>query len=288
MDAYHQATVTRIHNLAVVRKAPPIMACRLSNGSPMTAGALRVLGVAMPTNLTDVIENLHNAVRILQNLPQRTDDPDLSAVYYTNVMELCADVIEQAEVIRGNTRKRLRDLQREPRTERQMLNLIVTALEPAPMKTKPTLQTIEAGGEKAKTLRLADGRCELCHAEWNLTYHHILPRAEGGLNCQENYIVLCKSCHDEIEDKGYRSREAIKRHVRSDAVPLPELEPNSAAERKVNKAQAERQETAQVTKWAERFGDGFWPHVPVIHLGELPPSNPEWHLWVYGGTRRHR
>ena len=49
-DASHQAIVTRIHNLAVVRKAPVIMACRLSNDGPMTAGALRVLGVCECTH----------------------------------------------------------------------------------------------------------------------------------------------------------------------------------------------------------------------------------------------
>lgn len=46
-DASHQAIATRIHNLItpVVRRAPVIMDRCLSSDGPMTAGALRVLGV---------------------------------------------------------------------------------------------------------------------------------------------------------------------------------------------------------------------------------------------------
>ena len=33
-----------------------------------------------------------------------------------------------------------------------------------------------------------------------LSLHHIIPRSEGGDNSYDNLILLCKECHDKVED----------------------------------------------------------------------------------------
>jgi hypothetical protein len=120
-----------------------------------------------------------------------------------------------------------------------------------------------------------------------LTYHHIVPRAEGGLNFAENFMVLCKPCHDEIEDKGYRSREAIKRHTPYIVeVPMAtEIKIDAAEIRKAEKLKAEQAEAVQVSDWAGQWGEGFWRHVPYVKLGQLPPPDPAWYAVVYGGAK---
>ena len=32
-----------------------------------------------------------------------------------------------------------------------------------------------------------------------LTVHHVVPRRRGGADSEQNYILLCRSCHDDIE-----------------------------------------------------------------------------------------
>ena len=77
-------------------------------------------------------------------------------------------------------RKRSRELRRAVRTEREMVGFIVKAIEDKPMKKHPSTNDVEAGGVKAKVLRLADGKCELCGTTMFLTCHHIISREEGG------------------------------------------------------------------------------------------------------------
>lgn len=167
-----------------------------------------------------------------------------------------------------------------------MIGFIVKAIESKPMKKHPSTSEVEAGGEKAKALRLAKGKCELCGTSFRLTYHHIIPRADGGLNATENYIVLCQSCHDEIEDQGYRTRAEIKRHTLAakNLISIPKRD--DAEERKAQRARAEREEAEEVAEWAAKWGEGFWARVPYIKLGDPMPPTPKWCLYVYGGTRR--
>ena len=52
-------------------------------------------------------------------------------------------------------------------------------------------------------------KCGICKSRSKLTIHHILPRSEGGQNNKENLIVLCRPCHDFVEEQNVRSREAV-------------------------------------------------------------------------------
>lgn len=54
--------------------------------------------------------------------------------------------------------------------------------------------------ELSKAIRERDGwQCYICGRETNLHVHHIIPRAEGGLDIPENLVTLCGGCHRSIE-----------------------------------------------------------------------------------------
>jgi hypothetical protein len=40
--------------------------------------------------------------------------------------------------------------------------------------------------------------CPICGSEAN-SIHHIIPRSEGGEDIDSNKVMLCRSCHDEVE-----------------------------------------------------------------------------------------
>lgn len=205
------------------------------------------------------------------------------------IMDLCADVCQMAETVSDMARKRGRELRKTPRTEREMVGFIARAIEDKPVKKHPSTNDVEAGGVKAKVLRLADGKCEICGTTMFLTCHHIIAREDGGLNEEDNLIALCRTCHDEIEDQGYHTRAEIKRHVLASKVlavnPILDTRRDAAEERKAQRAQAEREEAAEVFDWAAKWGEGFWGHVPYIKFGEPVPPTPKWCLCVYGGAR---
>ena len=54
------------------------------------------------------------------------------------------------------------------------------------------------------------------------------------------------------------------------------------------KAREESQEAAEVSEWAEQWGEGFWKHVPIVRLGDPEFVEPDWNQDVYGGRRGHR
>ena len=47
-------------------------------------------------------------------------------------------------------------------------------------------------------------RCRECGVKEEgdvvLTVHHLLPQSHGGANTEENFILLCRECHDDFED----------------------------------------------------------------------------------------
>lgn len=239
-------------------------------------------------SLEDALDSLRTTNRMLERLRHSSDIAEQDELRYASIIDLCADIMHGAEVIDSIARKRSRELRRTSRTEREMIGFIVKAIEDKPMKKHPSTNDVEAGGVKAKVLRLADGKCELCGTTMFLTCHHILPREDGGLNEEDNLIALCRSCHDEIEDLGYRTRAEIKRHTLAAKVLVSTPKRDDAEDRKAQKARAERVEAEEVIEWAAKWGEGFWGHVPYIILGDPVPSTPEWCLWVYGGARRHR
>ena len=45
-----------------------------------------------------------------------------------------------------------------------------------------------------------DGRkCRSCGSRRHLTFHHIIPREDGGKTDERNLVTLCNRCHDLVE-----------------------------------------------------------------------------------------
>lgn len=57
-------------------------------------------------------------------------------------------------------------------------------------------------------------QCQACrkkHRKMRLSLHHIIPVIEGGSNDYDNIILVCKECHNKIEEESlkYRSYNSI-------------------------------------------------------------------------------
>lgn len=103
---------------------------------------------------------------------------------------------------------------------------------------------------RSKVLKRDKYTCQACRKRFSsgqLNIHHIIPRAEGGVNDLDNLITLCWRCHDLIElaEPPIRSRQQILYHTKA----LDELE---------------RQ---------------------VLEAGVSKETAAAWHAWVYGGAR---
>lgn len=96
-------------------------------------------------------------------------------------------------------------------------------------------------------------RCEMKSPRMNgLSVHHMIPRAEGGWESDDNLITLCHPCHDIVEDQGYRTRAEIMGSYDGDGV-------NYQIEQSDDKPKKTRTETF---------------------------TRPSWHATVYGGRKR--
>lgn len=60
-------------------------------------------------------------------------------------------------------------------------------------------------------LKRDEKRCQGCGKTFELSIHHIKPRAEGGDNAPENLITLCCRCHDYVEmhESKPRTKDAV-------------------------------------------------------------------------------
>ena len=56
--------------------------------------------------------------------------------------------------------------------------------------------------EKRKKIYARDGyRCALCDCTRTIQVHHLIPRGQGGTNCEQNLITLCAYCHSHIHGR---------------------------------------------------------------------------------------
>jgi 5-methylcytosine-specific restriction endonuclease McrA len=240
-----------------------------------------------------VIEDASHAFAGIDALAIPSDSPsdDDALADVTRLVDLCRDtnhaityILHKAETLQGELRKRVR-------TVNEMVTVIVREMERTdPMRTskRATTKEIYAGGGKAQALKQAGGRCEVCGAEFDLTPHHIIARAEGGLPDAENMIVLCKPCHDSVEPMGYHTRAEVLRHDPSRTIPLaPRRATREAEEERDAKQTAKLKEQEDVDKWAEQFPD---PAGHIYRLGEPEQERPvkSWHVIVYGSGRHSR
>lgn len=69
------------------------------------------------------------------------------------------------------------------------------------------------GIRKIKPPMPKKGRYKGKSIERQLTYHHIKPRSEGGECSVENGAVLCRRCHNWLEELPRGVREAVNREL---------------------------------------------------------------------------
>lgn len=94
-------------------------------------------------------------------------------------------------------------------------------------------------------------RCKRCDKRFktnSLSAHHIMPRSAGGSNDMSNLTTLCNPCHDFVEINNLRT--------------LAEIAGSYEAPEKVKPTDTEAHEPKELK------------------------DRPDWHKWVYGGSRR--
>jgi len=50
------------------------------------------------------------------------------------------------------------------------------------------------------------GACPICQVNKKVSEHHIKPLSQGGSDKKINLVVLCKSCHDIVEEYAEQGR----------------------------------------------------------------------------------
>ena len=143
---------------------------------------------------------------------------------------------------------------------------------------------------EAAVRRRASGKCELCGAEFNLGLHHIIARQDGGLNHEDNLILLCRRCHDRIEDRKYISRADLFRGESSKPEPSADVRKSraekAAATRAANVA-AQLDEVAELETWDIWSGmtAGSVPVLTPEQAAQVKRPEKSWHVIVYGAGR---
>ena len=150
------------------------------------------------------------------------------------------------------------------------------------------------GGVMAQVKRRANGMCELCGDEYNLSIHHIIPRNQGGSDDLENLALFCKTCHNAIEDSGRLTREDLlrcKQPTRQvlDAETRKSIARKAAATRAAHLAKKQDEER-ELEKWDRWQGMSLASIPELTHAEAAKIKRPEklWHVIVYGAGRTAR
>ena len=120
---------------------------------------------------------------------------------------------------------------------------------------KPSTKEIMSGGKEAAALRRAEGKCELCGAEWGLAAHR----------------KINLELHQEQEKKTI-----------FDLTPAEK----AAITKETNHAE-EAKRAAEIAEWARPFEKYLDASVQILPLDAPRIERPEksWHVIVYGAGR---
>ena len=243
-----------------------------------------------PFTIADIIAALETANAALfeaDKFRQLQDDLPGADTAYTQIVELCADIERAVTSLHHLTRNKQRELRRRPRTEQEMITIIAKEIDPMRKHRKPSTKEIMSGGKEAAALRRAEGKCELCGAEWGLAAHHVTPRKLGGLDELENIVVVCKDCHNEIELQALPSRAETLHYVPQRKINLELTPAEKAAVTKQTNHAEEAKRAAEIAEWARPFDRYLDASVQILPLDAPRIERPEksWHVIVYGAGR---
>lgn len=138
--------------------------------------------------------------------------------------------------------------------------------------------------------RRAGGKCELCAAEFGLSPHHIIARCDGGLDHEDNLILLCRRCHDRIEDRGYTSRAGLLRGEANDPGPSLDMQKSRAEKAAETRAAnvAEQMRAAEDLEEWDVWSTMTASSVPVLtpeQAAQVKRPEKPWYVIVYGAGR---
>jgi hypothetical protein len=233
--------------------------------------------------MDEMADDIVSSMRVLLNRVQSIASGDWEEEELAQLDTLVKDLDYVVSAKRNEKRRQIASVKR-------MADFIVDQM----LDVKREKQTMKKtmllpGGVEALVRRRARGKCELCGTEYTLSVHHVQSRAEGGLDHEDNLALLCKKCHDRIEDESCNTRsDLLRMKEKPQTVSLdttPSRADKIAATKAANHIDALR-EDAEIQTWDK------WQRatllVPILTQAEaarLPCPLKEWHTWVYGGCR---
>ena len=183
------------------------------------------------------------------------------------------------------------------------------------MKRKSNFESPLSSTVEQSVIHRAGGRCELCKTKYDLSIHHIIPRSEGGSDCEDNLMALCYRCHDKVEISGYRVRQLIilccadscdenyndyydslsglqVGRAKIDNTPRFDIEQNAVSKQVKNFSPGQLKGAEKRFKLSRDAQDISCKYknlpgsrIEYRKLGECEPDEVVWHAPVYGCTR---
>jgi hypothetical protein len=231
------------------------------------------------------VDNIFAALRAIQSQLREVDD-NLSEYDITAFVNIITTVQMQLDKLQRARRVR------RASTDEMTAFIVAEIIHPKEEKKTMKQSLLLPGGLEAKVRARAQGKCELCDAEFRLGVHHIVARAKGGLDHEDNLALLCHSCHNEVEEENFISRASLLR--RKGSTPIdPEIakaRAEKAAATRASNLAAQSRANAELEAWDE-WSDMTSATVPYLTLEEVAEvERPEkyWHVFVYGAGRHAR
>lgn len=226
-----------------------------------------------------VLRDLRNLLRVAED---DLDEHDIAAL--TNIMTALQMQLDQL-----GRAKRIRRA-----TAAEMTAFIVSEIIPPKEEKKPVKQNLLLpGGVEARVRARAQGKCELCGTEFRLGVHHIIARASGGLDHEDNLALLCRTCHNEVEDGNFTGRASLLRQKHT----TPALDPEVLKDR-ADKAAATRARNMAMQVHADAELDAWdkWagmtrqttPYLTLEEASAIKRPEKDWYVTVYGAGRHAR
>jgi hypothetical protein len=241
------------------------------------------MGGMMQDNTSRIFDALRNALDALRG--SESDDFDVHELKSFDSM--AEGIICTVAVMRNEKNRRTA-------TVNEMAQFIAGKIaQPNPEQEKKHVKNtmLLPGGVEAMVRRRAKGTCELCGSEYMLTPHHIVKRVEGGLDHEDNLALLCRKCHNLVEDAGYNSRHDLLRNGRN-LIDKPKTLAPEEAQSRADKAAATRatnyaetlRQNAEIEAWDKwKYATNAVPILTLEEVAQLPVPLKPWHVWVYGG-----
>jgi 5-methylcytosine-specific restriction endonuclease McrA len=231
------------------------------------------------SSVNSVFATLHDLQNQLHEAEDDLGDHDIVAISnIITVLQMQLDQLRRAKRTRHASADEMADF------------IISEILHPKEEKNPVKQNLLLPGGVEAHVRARAQGKCELCGTEFRLGVHHIIARAAGGLDHEDNLALLCRTCHNAVENDGYTSRASLLRGKSVANAVDPETtkaRSEKAAETRARNLSEQARADAELATW-DIWAGMTSATVPVFALEDAVkirrPEKP-WHVIVYGAGR---